>query len=161
MNLDWHSLPDMETLHHDVRPIPSQDLTLLFKRHETLFDSVLGCYNGPPEQLEVTGTPKFHKAKPEVYAQKPKVEKALAKMEEEEVIKRVTSAPSTASIVVNSEDVRICGVFSVTYNSCADAESYPLPKLEDVREAVRGCTLFTILDISRAYHQIPIPTKAQ
>ena len=97
------------------------------------------------------------------YAQKPKVEKALTKMEEEGVIKRVNSAPCAAPIVVvnkrDSEDVRICGDFCVTYNSCADVETYPLPRIEDIHEAVRGCKLFTILDISQAYHQIPIATE--
>ena len=97
---------------------------------------------------------KFHKARPVAYAQKPKVEKALTKMEEEGVIKRVSSAPC-------AEDVRICGDVSVTYNSCADVETYPLPKIEDIHEAVRGCKLFTILDISQVYHQIPIATESQ
>ena len=137
----------------------------MLKRHESLFDSGLGCYNGPPEQLKVKGTPKFHKARPVAYAQKPKVEKALTKMEEEGVIKRGNSAPCAAPIVAvnkrDSEDVRICGDFSVTYNSCADVETYPLPKIEDIHEAVRGCKLSTILDISQAYHQIPIATESQ
>ena len=83
-------------------------------------------------------------------------------MEEEGVIKRVNSAPCTAPIVVvdkrDSEDVHICGDFSVTYNSYADVESYPLPKIEDIRKAVRGCT---ILDISQAHHQIPVATESQ
>ena len=86
-------------------------------------------------------------------------------MEEEGVLKRVNSAPCAAPIVVvkkrDSEDVRICADFSVTYNSCADVEIYPVPKIEDILEAVRGCKLFTILDISQAYHQIPIAAESQ
>ena len=135
----------------------------LLKRHETSLDSGLGCYHGPPEELKNKGTPNFHKARPVEYAQKPKVEKALRKMEEEVVIKRVNSAPCAAPIMVvnkrDSEDVSMCGDFSVTYNSCADVETlYPLPKIEDIHEAVRGCKLFTILDISQACHQIPVAT---
>ena len=99
------------------------------------------------------------------YAQKPKVEKALTKMEEEGVIKRVNSPSCAAPIVVvnkrDSEVVCICGDFSVTYNSCADVETYPLPKIEDIHEAGRGCKLFTILHISQAYHRIPIATESQ
>ena len=99
------------------------------------------------------------------YAQKSKVEKALTKMEEEGVIKRVNSPPCAAPIVIvnkkDSEDVSVYGDFSVTYNSCADVETYPLPKIEDIHEAVRGCKLFTSLDISQAYHQILIATELQ
>lgn len=67
-------------------------------------------------------------------------------------------------MVVNKRDsevVCICGDFSVTYNSCADVETYPLPKIEDIHEAGRGCKLFTILHISQAYHRIPIATESQ
>ena len=99
INLDWHSVPGIETVHH-VSHTPKQGLTSLLKRQESLFDSGLGCYNGPPEQLKVKGTPKIHKDRPVAYAQKPKVEKALTKMEEEGVIKRVNSAPCAAPIVV-------------------------------------------------------------
>ena len=164
VNLDWHHLPGIETVHH-VKATQSQDLASLLKKHEELFDSGLGCYNGPPEKLQVKVTPKFHKARPVAYAQRPKVEKALAKMEEEGVIRRVATAPCAAPIVVvgkkDSEDVRICGDFSVTYNSCAEAETYPLPRIEDIHEAVRGCTQFAVLDISQAYHQVPIATESQ
>ena len=107
-------MPGTETVHH-VRHTTKQGLTSLLDRYETLFESGLGCYNGPPEQLKVKETPKFHKARPVAYAQKPKVEKALTKMEEEGVIKRVNSAPCAAPIVVvnkrDSEHVRICGDF--------------------------------------------------
>ena len=150
---------------HHVKHTPKQvsQPPSLLKRHEASFDSGLGCYNGPPEQLKIKGTPKFHKARPVAYAQTPKVKKALTKMEDEGGIKRVNSAPCAAPIMVvnkiESEDVCICGDFSVTYNSCADVETlYPLPKIEDIHEAVRGCKLFTILAISQGCHQISIAT---
>ena len=57
--------------------------------------------------------------------------------------------------------MHICGDFSLTYNSCADAETYPLPKLEDLHEALKGCKDFSILDMSQAYHQIPLAKESQ
>ena len=61
---------------------------------------------------------KFHKARPVPYALQSKVESALLKMEKDGVIERVTSANSAAPIVVvgkkDSDDVRVCGDFSVT-----------------------------------------------
>lgn len=164
VNLHWSELPGIGTI-HNVNPTTKHNLTSLLQEHETLFDSGLGCYNGPPEHLKVTETPGFHKARPVAYALRTKVEKALTKMENEGVIKKVTSAPCAAPIVVvgkkDTEDVRICGDFSVTYNKCADVETYPLPKIEDIHEAVRGCKVFSILDISQAYHQIPISEESQ
>ena len=86
-------------------------------------------------------------------------------MENDGVIARVNSAPCAAPIVVvgkkGTEDLRICGDFSVTYNKCADVEIYPLPKIEDIYEAFRGCKVFSILNISQAYHQIPLTEESQ
>ena len=66
---------------------------------------------------------KFHKARPVPYALQSKVESALLKMKKDGVIERVTSANSAAPIVVigkkDSEDVRVCGDFSVTHNASA------------------------------------------
>ena len=115
--------------------------------------------------LKVNKEPKFHKARSVPYAPKSKVETALLKMERDVVIDRVASAPCAAPIVIvgkkNSEEVRICGDFSLTYNSCAHVETYSLPKLDDLHEALRSCKVFSILDMSQAYHQIPLAKESQ
>ena len=164
VKLNWPSLPGIQKV-HSIVPTTEQDLDTLLKKHQTLFDCSLGCYNVPPEQLKVKDQPKFHRPRPVAYAQKPKVEKALRKMEKEGVIKKGNLAPCAApSLVVGkkgTDDVRICGDFSVTYNKCADAETYPLPKIEDIHEAVRGCRVFSILDINQAYHHIPLTKESQ
>ena len=69
-------------------------------------------------------------------------------MERDGVIERVSSASSAARIVVvgkkDSDDVRD---FSVTYNAIARVETYPIPQIEDMHSALRGCTVFSVLDI--------------
>ena len=119
----------------------------------------------PPEQLKVKDQPKSHKPRPVAYAQKPKVEEALRKIENEEVIIKVNSVPCATPILVvgriGTGDVRICGNFSLTYNKCTDVETYPLPKIEDIHEAIRGCKMFCMLDISQAYQQIPLTEESQ
>jgi len=86
-------------------------------------------------------------------------------MENDGVIERVSTAPCAAPIVVvgkkDSDKVRICGDFSVTYNSCADLMRYPLPKIEDLHTAMRGCTVFSCIDIHDAYHNIRILEDSQ
>lgn len=66
------------------------------------------------------------------------------KMEKDGVIERVTYAVSALPIVgkKKSEDVRVCGDFSVTCNAYADVETYPMPQIEDMHSALRGCTVF-------------------
>ena len=96
----------------------------------------------------------FHKPRPVAYAQKPKVEEALRKIENDGVIVivivkvkvivivKVNSVPCAAPILVvgriGTWDFRICGNFSVIYNKCTDVETYPLPKIEDIYDAIRG-----------------------
>ena len=71
------------------------------------------------------------------------------------MIERVTSAVSAAPTVVvgkkESEDVRVCGDFSVTYNAYANVETYPMPQIEDIHSALRGCTVFSVLDIKHPF----------
>ena len=72
-------------------------------------------------------------------------------MEKDGVIERVSSATSAAPIVnvgkKDGDEVRVCGDFNVTYNSCANVEIYPMPKIEDMHSALRGCTVFSVLDL--------------
>ena len=61
----------------------------------------------------------------------------------------------------DGDEVRVCGDFSETYNSCANIETYPMPKKEDMHSALRGFTVFSVLDLKQAYHQIPVSKDSQ
>ena len=170
IKLDWKNLPGL----NHIGPIfpaasaPQLNPTTLdsvLQQYDGLFQSELGCYTGEPVVLNESKGSKFHKARAVPYALQSKVENTLLKMEKDGVIERVTSAVSAAPIVVvgkkESEDVRVCGDFSVTYNAYANVETYPMPQIEDMHSALRGCTVFSVLDIKQAYHQIPIAQKSQ
>ena len=36
-----------------------------------------------------------------------------------------------------------------------------MPKIEDMHSALRGCTVFSVLDLKQAYHQIPVSKDSQ
>ena len=143
-----------------------QSLNDLLCQYDELFDtSALGCYTGEPIELNVKKMPPFCKARPVPYALQAKVESTLRTMETNGVIERVSSSPCAAPIVVvgkkDSDKVRICGDFSVTYNSCADLVRYPLPKIEDLHTAMRGCKVFSCIDIREAYHNCRVSENSQ
>ena len=143
IKLDWKNLPGL----NHIGPIfpaasaPQLNPTLdsVLQQYDGLFQSELGCYTGEPVVLNESKGSKFHKARAVPYALQSKVENALLKMEKDGVIERVTSAVSAAPIVVvgkkESEDVRVCGDFSVTYNAYANVETYPIPQIEDGHSA--------------------------
>jgi hypothetical protein len=145
--------------------IKEKSVDELLNTHNKLFSKELGCYTGTPIHLDVTEMPWFHKSRPVPYAIQANVESALLEMESSGVLQRVISSECAAPIVsVAKRDgnrVRICGDFSVTYNKCATVYKYPIPRIEDLHAALRGCTVFSVLDMSQAYHQIPLAKECQ
>lgn len=167
--LDWKTLPGL----NHIRPVPSnssantvpqgnQTLTAIIEQCGELFQPLIGCYTGKLVVVNESKKAKFYKARPVLYALQSKVENALLNMERDGVIERVSSASSAARIVVvgkkDSDDVRD---FSVTYNAIARVETYPIPQIEDMHTALRGCTVFSVLDMKQAYHQVPLARESQ
>ena len=132
--------------------------------YENLFDGSLGCYMGDPIKLTVDSDPTFHRARKVPYSIISKVEEALNNMESDGIIRKVKTASCAAPIVPiqnKSGDIRICGDFRVTYNKCYSPAVYPIPRIEDLHASLRGCTIFSTLDMSQAYFQIPIHHDSQ
>ena len=119
-------------------------LDFVLEHYSELFQNHIGCYNGKPVVLNEAI---FRKARP--YTLQSKVESTLKKMEKDVVIERVTSAVSAAPIIVvgkkKNDEVLVCGDLSVTYNACSNVETYPMPQIEDIHSAPRGCTVFSVL----------------
>ena len=52
--------------------------------------------------------------------------------------------------------IRVCGDFKVTINQCVETKSYPLLTTEDIFAHLAGGRVFTKLDLSQAYLQLPV-----
>lgn len=57
--------------------------------------------------------------------------------------------------------IRICGDYSLTLNKIIDRDQYCVPRLEEILEKVSSCKLFSVLDLSDAYLQIPLSPESQ
>ena len=94
-----------------------------------------------------------------------KVKIALLKMDKDGVIERVSFAVSAGPIVTvgkkDSDEVRVSGDFSVTHNACANVETYSMTNTEDMHSAWRGCTVFSVGGMKKAYHQTPLSNESQ
>jgi len=140
-------------------------LTGVLEEFSELFDEKLGCYTVSAVELNEHTQPPFCKARPVPFAMQTKVKEAIDKMESNAVIKTVESSTCAAPIAgvrkKNTDEIRICGHFSVTFNACADLVKYPIPKTEDLHTALRGCTVFCVQDMKSAYHQIAVSADAK
>ena len=116
--------------------------------------------------MDPNAQPKFYCPHHVPYSLRDKVENELDHLEKEGVIKKVQSADWAAPIVpVVKEDcsVRICGDYKLTMNRAATADSYSLPRIDDIFSSLSGRKLFTKLDLAHAYNQmrlriVAIPT---
>ena len=56
--------------------------------------------------------------------------------------------------------MRICGDFRMTVNPVSKLNRYPLPRIEDLLAILAEGTIFTKLDLTRAYQQLKLSPQA-
>ena len=84
------------------------------------------------------------------------IQKAL----DREVI-RPSSSPYAAPVVLvrkPSGELRMCIDYR-QLNAKTKKDSYPLPRIEDALESLKGAKYFSSLDLAHGYHQVPMAEK--
>ncbi|XP_023204972.1 uncharacterized protein K02A2.6-like [Xiphophorus maculatus] len=105
-----------------------------------------------PEML-----PKFNKHRPLPFAMKEKVEKELERLEKCNIITPVRHSEWAAPIVPvlkSDASIRLCGDYKLSVNQGLEADTYPLPRLEELLATLRGGKYFSKIDLAAAYQQV-------
>ena len=108
--------------------------------------------------------PKFFKAISVPYAMKDKVGEELVRLKEAGVIEEVSNsewATPIVPILKKDGSVRICGDYKITLNKVCKLDSYPIPRIDDLYANLAGGKMFTTLDLSNAYLQMPLSNESK
>ena len=139
----------------------------VLEKHKALFQLGLGTLKGHKVKIAVDpeATPRFHKARPIPYAFKQKVEEELERLVEEGALEAVEFADWAAPIVPvlksDQTSIRICGDFEQTVNPVSKLDRYPIPKIEDLFSTLAGGKIFSKIDLSQAYQQLPLDEESK
>ncbi|XP_053698542.1 uncharacterized protein K02A2.6-like [Sabethes cyaneus] len=131
-----------------------------------LFSDSLGCCNKTEAKLYVKPDvqPVFRGKRPVPFAALEPIETELKRLEELEIISPVEFSDWAAPIVavrkkaVNGQPprVRVCADYSTGLNSAIQPNQHPLPLPEEIFAKLSGSIVFSHIDLSDAYLQIPV-----
>ena len=92
------------------------------------------------------------------------MEKELERLVQEGTLEPVEhsewASPIVAVLKRDKQSVRICGDIKQTVNPVAKLDRYPIPRIEDLFAKLSGGKLFTKLDLSQAYLQVPLDERS-
>ena len=85
------------------------------------------------------------------------VEKEFLTLEKDGIVRRSASPWATPLHIVTKKDgtVRPCGDYRLL-NSATVPDSYPLPLITDIFHRITSSTIFSTIDLHKAYHQVPV-----
>ena len=159
LRLDWNNI-------FSVRTAKMKPLHALLQQHQTLFSKELGEIHPFTASLPIKSdaTPRFFKPRPIPFAIKDAISQELTRLEHQGTISPVKHSQWATPIVpVPKKDgkFRICGDYKVTLNQVLLVEEYPLPTPEELFSTLAGGKIFSKLDLSQAYLQLPVEKESK
>ncbi|KAL5516532.1 hypothetical protein EMCRGX_G001892 [Ephydatia muelleri] len=138
----------------------------LLDRYADLFKEELGRVKGVEVKIHVdeSARPRFSRPRPVPFALKGRIEEELERLQRDGIIEPVKFSEWAAPVVPvlkSDGSLRLCGDYKVTVNSVANVESYPLPRINDLLGSLTGGKVFSKLDLSHAYLQLPLDEKSK
>ena len=103
--------------------------------------------------------PVFAKARSVPVRMRENVEAELRRLEESGTITKVFSskwASPTVNVIKTNGSIRICGDFSSTVNKYLKSVQSPLPSIDEVIARVGTSSVFSKIDLSNAFLQLPL-----
>lgn len=159
VHLDWNNI-------FTVRTAKMKPLHILLQHHQPLFSKELGEIHPFTASLHIKpdATPRFFKPHPVPFAIKEAISQELKHLEQQGTISPVSHSEWATPIVpVPKKDGKfcICGDYKVRVNQVLAIEEYLLPTPEELFSTLSGGKIFSKLDLSQAYLQLPVQEESK
>ena len=142
--------------------IPNRITTLIDSFRETVFSGQVGKLKNYQVHLKIKPgvTPVAQKERRIPFALRQKVNQEIRKLEAAGIVEDVTNeaTPWINPLVVvpkSGDDIRLC-IDMRCANKAVERIRYPIPTIDDVMIKIRGCKVFTKLDLNSAFHQLEL-----
>nr|XP_022906874.1 uncharacterized protein K02A2.6-like [Onthophagus taurus] len=148
IKINW---PEINNLHMDI------ELETFLNSYRNVLSNELGeipNYKYSHKFIDPNTRPVFCKPRPVPYALQPKVEEELDRLEGQGIIeKTIHSSWGTPIVPVSRKDgrIRICAAYNITINKYLQDDRYPIPRIEDIFNKMKGGKYFCTLDVGNAY----------
>ncbi|XP_061156017.1 uncharacterized protein K02A2.6-like [Syngnathus typhle] len=166
IQLNWkeikarHKERQVHQIHTDQRTVETKvTLQEVLCKHDEVFKEELGTLKGTKATIHVKGNavPRFFRPRSIPYAMRAKVDEEIDRLLKEDIITPVKYSEWAAPVVPILKPVgtvRLCGDYKLTVNTVSSLEQYPIPRVEDLFNALAKGKQFSKLDMSHAYQQI-------
>ncbi|XP_063634888.1 uncharacterized protein K02A2.6-like [Cydia splendana] len=140
--------------------------TQLAREFPQVFAQGTGKFTGKPIQLRVASDarPVFCKPRPVPHALRAAVEAELERLQADGVISPVETSEwgtPVVPVIKKSGEVRLCGDFKITLNPVLEDDKYPIPRIDEIFSNLQGGQLFSKIDLSHAYQQLPLTEESK
>ena len=151
----------------DLKDLQDPKITKILNKHRTIFQGLGKLKNKEIELcIDDEAQPVAQQQRRIPFHFKEKVELELKKLELQDIIEKVpnneqTDWVSPIVVVPKKEDkIRIC-IDMRAANTAIKRIRHPIATVKDISLALNGSQYFTKLDMSQAYHQLPIHAKSR
>lgn len=144
----------------------SNKIEKLCLKYTEVFSGKLGTFTAGKVNLKLKDNvkPIFFKPRPLPFALKSKVEAEIQRLVKEKILfPTVKSEWGTPIVPILKSDgsIRVCGDYKITLNPNLENFHYPLPRIQDLFNELKGGKYFTKFDMGSAYQQMLLDDAAK
>ena len=153
-----HTLNDVNTVEISVSDI--------LEKYKDVFDEKVGEVPNyvTTLRLKENARPIYLKPRPVPHIFKAEVDLELDRLEKENIIEKADYTNwGTPLVIVPKSDgrIRLCADYKATVNNQLIDTSYPIPRIEDIFDKMKGGKYFCTLDVYKAYLHLKVDEESQ